>query len=102
MVPSWSKLLPKIVNRTKEFEYTHRWTLLEIETAVCFLLSYQERFPYPELTLTWQETHQVMNLLMDYRTDIIVLSVVEQREAEQKKREARSHKKPKMIQVDGQ
>ena len=52
--------------------------------------------------LTGQETHQVMNLLMDYRTDIIVLSVVEQREAKQKKREVRSHKKPKMIQVDGQ
>ena len=41
----------KMVYGTKEFEYTHRWTLLVIETAVCFLLSYQERFPYPELTL---------------------------------------------------
>jgi hypothetical protein len=43
-----------------------------------------------------------MNLLMDYRTDIIVLSFVEQREAEQNKREARGHKKPKMMQIDGQ
>ena len=51
VVPAWGKLLPKIVYGTKEFEYTHRWTLLVIETAVCFLLSYQERFPYPELTL---------------------------------------------------
>src|SRR5436190_22395900 len=50
-MPSWSKLLPKIVNRTKEFEYTHRWNLLVIETHVRFVLSYQERFPYPELTL---------------------------------------------------
>src|SRR5436305_4702110 len=51
MATSWSKLLPKIVNRTKEFASTHRWNLLVRETHVRFVLSYQERFPYPELTL---------------------------------------------------
>jgi hypothetical protein len=51
LLPAWGKVLPKIVDGTKEFEYTHRWTLLVIETHVRFVLSYQQRFPYPELTL---------------------------------------------------
>jgi hypothetical protein len=50
-VPGWSKLLPEIVYRTQEFEYTHRWNLLEIDTDGLCVLSYQEQFPYPELTL---------------------------------------------------
>ena len=50
-VPGRSKLLPEIVYGTKEFEYTHTWNLLGIETDVRFVLSYQEWFPYPELTL---------------------------------------------------
>jgi hypothetical protein len=51
LLPTWGKVLPKIVYGTKQFEYTHRWNLLVIETAVRFVLSYQERFPFPELTL---------------------------------------------------
>lgn len=45
-----SKLLPKMVYGTKEFEYTHWWNLLVRDTDLRFVLSYQERFPYPELT----------------------------------------------------
>jgi hypothetical protein len=51
--------------------------------------------------LSGQETHRLMNLILDYRTDIIVLSVLEQREQEQKKREARGHKKPEYEVVNG-
>ena len=43
--------MPKIVYGTKEFEDTHTWNLLGIDTDVRFVLSYQEWFPYPELTL---------------------------------------------------
>ena len=53
LLPLRRKLLPEIIYRTKEFEYTHRWTLLGIDRDVCFVLSYQERFPYPELTLKY-------------------------------------------------
>jgi hypothetical protein len=51
LVPVRRKLLPKIVYGTKEFEHTHMWNLLGIDTDVRFVLSYQEWFPYPELTL---------------------------------------------------
>jgi hypothetical protein len=57
------------------------------------------RFPYP---LSGQQTHQLLNLLTDYRTEIIAVSVIEQREQERKNKERQGHKKPQMIQVDGQ
>ena len=47
LVPARGKLLPEIVYGTKEFEYTHRWTLLVIDTDVRFVLSYQEWFLIP-------------------------------------------------------
>jgi hypothetical protein len=49
LMPTRRKLLPEIVYGTKEFEYTHYQNLLVIDTAVRFVLSYQERYPYPEL-----------------------------------------------------
>jgi hypothetical protein len=53
MLPARNKLLPEIVYGTKQVEYTHNRNLLVIDTAVRFVLSYQERFPYPELTLKY-------------------------------------------------
>jgi hypothetical protein len=52
-----------------------------------------EEYPFP---LTGQQTHALYNLLCDYRTDIVTLSVVEQRAEEKRKKEA-SSKKPKTI-----
>ena len=51
LLPSRRKLLPKIVYGTKQFEYTHKGNLLVIATHVHFVLSYQDGFSYPELTL---------------------------------------------------
>jgi hypothetical protein len=51
--------------------------------------------------LTGQEPQRVLYLLLDYRTDIIVVSVLEQRDAEQKKKEARGQKKPEYEVVNG-
>jgi hypothetical protein len=55
MVPARRELLPEIIHGTKQVEYTHRWNLLVIDTDIRFVLSYQERFPYPELTLLYTE-----------------------------------------------
>ena len=52
--------------------------------------------------LSGQETHCLLNLLLDYRTDIIVLSVTDQREQERKNKERQGRKKPKMTWIDGQ
>jgi len=42
-LPVQSELLPEIVRRTKQFEYTHKRNLLVRDTDVLFVLSYQER-----------------------------------------------------------
>ena len=52
--------------------------------------------------LSGQETMRLLNLLMEYRTEMIVRGVSEMREVERNKKERLGHKKPKMIQVDGQ
>jgi|SRR6516162_8433741 hypothetical protein len=51
--------------------------------------------------LTGQETHALLNLLMDYCTEIICVSVVEMREQERKNKENRGHKKPVVERIDG-
>jgi len=43
LLPVQSELLPEIVRRTKQFEYTHKRNLLVRDTDVLFVLSYQER-----------------------------------------------------------
>ena len=52
--------------------------------------------------LSGQETMRLMSLLMDFRTEIIVRGISDMRETERKNKERQGHKKPKMIQVDGQ
>jgi hypothetical protein len=52
--------------------------------------------------LSGQETMRLLNLLMEYRTEIIVRGVSDMRETERKNKERQGHKKPKMLQVDGQ
>ena len=52
--------------------------------------------------LSGEETMRLMNLLMDYKTEIIVRSVLDMRETERKNKEHQGHKKPKYVQVDGQ
>ena len=44
---------------------------------------------------------RLLNLLMEYRTEIIVRGVTDMRETERKNKERSGKKKPKMIQVDG-
>ena len=51
--------------------------------------------------LSGQETIRLLNLLMEYRTEIIVRGVLDMRETERIKKERQGHKKPQMIQVDG-
>ena len=52
-----------------------------------------EEYPLP---LTGQQTHALYNLLCDYRSEIVGVSVAEQRAEEKRKKEA-SRKKPKKI-----
>ena len=52
--------------------------------------------------LSGQEPMRLLNLLMDFRTEIIVRCVSDMRETKRKKKERQGHKKPKMLQVDGQ
>jgi hypothetical protein len=51
--------------------------------------------------LSGQEPMRLLNLLMEYRTEIIVRGVTDMRETERKNKERSGKKKPKMIQVDG-
>jgi hypothetical protein len=57
------------------------------------------RFPYP---FSACETLAVLNLLSDFKLDIVLMAREEQRDRERKNKERQGHKKPKMMQVDGQ
>jgi len=59
----------------------------------------EARFPYP---LSACDTLALLNLLSDFKLDIITVAHVEQRERERKNKERQGHKKPQMMQVDGQ
>ena len=49
-LPVQRKLLPEIVHRTKQFEYTHIGTRLRIGTAFLLCSILPGWVPYPELT----------------------------------------------------
>jgi len=59
----------------------------------------EARFPYP---LSACDTLALLNLLSDFKLDIIAVAHVEQRDRERRNKERQGHKKPKMIQIDGQ
>jgi hypothetical protein len=52
-VPGWSKLLPEIVYRTKEFEYTHNGTSWRYALGFFFAVAYQEWVLIPNSCYTY-------------------------------------------------
>ncbi len=58
----------------------------------------EARFPH---VFSACETLAVLNLLSDFKLDIILVAREEQRERDRKNKERQGHKKPQMIQVDG-
>jgi hypothetical protein len=52
IVPVRGEVLPEIIHRTKEFQYTHVWNLLGIDVGVILCSIIPGGIPYPELTLT--------------------------------------------------
>jgi hypothetical protein len=57
------------------------------------------RFPYP---LSACDTLALLNLMTDFKIETILVAREEQRSRERRNAERQGHKKPKMIQVDGQ
>jgi hypothetical protein len=70
-----------------------------LEDGKLLIQALHEQFPYP---LSACDTLALLNLLSDFKLDIITVAHVEQRDRERKNKKRQGHKKPKMIQVDGQ
>jgi hypothetical protein len=65
-MPVRSELLPEIVYRTKQFEYTHFWNLLVIGIGFLLCSILPGAVPYPELTLITYTSYARMQLRQAY------------------------------------